>query len=143
MADESGALALVMALALVAFLGMAALAVDYGYMCVVQGELEKAAEAGALAGANALGSASNPNWSGGQTGGHYGGSAKSGRRTDFDRCPGAIWLLECLNSYLTGVWNYPASHGFPGYPGGGGQEFRSKRRFSAIVLRSSFGGKHR
>ena len=66
MADESGAIALVMALALVAFLGMAALAVDYGYMCVVQGELEKAAEAGALAGANALGSASNPNWSGGQ-----------------------------------------------------------------------------
>jgi Flp pilus assembly protein TadG len=67
MADESGALAMVMALALVAFLGMAALAVDYGYMCVVQGELQKAAEAGALAGANALGSESNPNWSGGQT----------------------------------------------------------------------------
>ncbi len=66
-ADASGAIALVMALALVAFLGMAALAVDYGYMCVVQGELQKAAEAGALAGANALGSAGNPNWSVGQT----------------------------------------------------------------------------
>ena len=66
-ADESGAIAMVMALALVAFLGMAALAVDYGYMCVVQGELQKAAEAGALAGANALGSSSNPNWSVGQT----------------------------------------------------------------------------
>ncbi len=66
-ADESGALAMVMALALVAFLGMAALAVDYGYMCVVQGELQKAAEAGALAGANALGSSGNPNWSVGQT----------------------------------------------------------------------------
>ncbi len=67
LADASGAIAMVMALALVAFLGMAALAVDYGYMCVVQGELQKAAEAGALAGANALGSASNPNWFGGQT----------------------------------------------------------------------------
>ncbi len=62
-ADASGAIALVMGLALVAFLGMAALAVDYGHMCVVQGELQKAAEAGALAGANALGSSGNPNWS--------------------------------------------------------------------------------
>lgn len=53
-ADESGAIALVMALALVAFLGLGALAVDYGYMSDVQGSLKKAAEAGALAGANAL-----------------------------------------------------------------------------------------
>jgi Flp pilus assembly protein TadG len=53
-ADESGAIALIMAFALTAFLGMGALAVDYGYMSEVQGELKKAAEAGALAGANAL-----------------------------------------------------------------------------------------
>jgi Flp pilus assembly protein TadG len=66
-ADESGAIAMVVAFCLVAFLGMAALAVDYGYMCVVQSELQKAAEAGALAGVNALGSSSDPNWSVGQT----------------------------------------------------------------------------
>ena len=48
-ADASGAIAMVMGLALVAFLGMAALVIDYVYMCVVQGELQKAAEAGALA----------------------------------------------------------------------------------------------
>jgi Flp pilus assembly protein TadG len=65
-AGESGAIALIMALALVVFLGMAALVVDYGYMAVVQNELKKAAEAGALAGALALPPASNPNWSAGQ-----------------------------------------------------------------------------
>jgi Flp pilus assembly protein TadG len=65
--NESGAIALVMALALVALLGMAALVVDYGYMAVVQDELKKAAEAGALAGALALPPASNPNWSAGQS----------------------------------------------------------------------------
>ncbi|MFA4901375.1 MAG: pilus assembly protein TadG-related protein [Desulfobaccales bacterium] len=59
-ADDSGAIALIMAFALTAFLGMAALAVDYGYMSEVQSELKKAAEAGALAGANAL--AKNADW---------------------------------------------------------------------------------
>lgn len=59
-AGESGAIAVLMGLALVAFLGIAALAVDYGYMCVVQGELQKAAEAGALSGADALGASSDP-----------------------------------------------------------------------------------
>lgn len=65
--DESGAVVLIMALALVAFLGMAALAIDYSYMSEVQGELKKAAEAGALAGAAALGSFSSPNWTAGTT----------------------------------------------------------------------------
>jgi Flp pilus assembly protein TadG len=59
-ADESGAIALIMAFALTAFLGIGALTVDYGYMSSVQGELKKAAEAGALAGANALGK--NADW---------------------------------------------------------------------------------
>jgi Flp pilus assembly protein TadG len=48
-------------------MGMAALVIDYGYMGMVQSELKKAAEAGALAGAQGLGSASNPNWSAAQS----------------------------------------------------------------------------
>jgi Flp pilus assembly protein TadG len=61
MADESGAIALIMAAALIALLGMGALAVDIGYMSSVQTNLKIAAEAGALAGAAALGS--NTDWS--------------------------------------------------------------------------------
>ena len=53
--NESGAVALIMALAIVALLGMAAVTVDYGYMSLVQNQLKNAAEAGALAGANAFG----------------------------------------------------------------------------------------
>jgi Flp pilus assembly protein TadG len=66
-ADESGAIALVMAFVLVGFLGMGALAIDISYMSSVQNDLKKAAEAGALAGAAALGSSSSPDWSKGQT----------------------------------------------------------------------------
>jgi Flp pilus assembly protein TadG len=66
MADDSGAIALVITFLLVAFLGMGALGVDYGHMAVVQNDLKKAADAGALAGAAALGS-STPNWSAGET----------------------------------------------------------------------------
>ena len=62
MHDQGGALAVTAALFMVALMGMAALAVDYGHMAMVQGELEKAAEAGALAGAQSLGSSSNPDW---------------------------------------------------------------------------------
>jgi Flp pilus assembly protein TadG len=54
-ADESGAIALVMAFLLVAFLGLGALAVDIGCIASGQDDLKKAAEAGALAGAAALG----------------------------------------------------------------------------------------
>jgi hypothetical protein len=64
--DQSGAMAVVMALLLVVVLAVAALGVDYGYMAMVQGELQKAADAGALAGARALGSSSNPDWPSGQ-----------------------------------------------------------------------------
>ncbi|MHB9075111.1 MAG: TadG family pilus assembly protein [Desulfobaccales bacterium] len=60
-AEESGAIALIMAAALVALLGMGALAIDYGYMASTQSDLKKAAEAGALAGAAALGNSKD--WS--------------------------------------------------------------------------------
>ena len=56
-ADQSGAMAVMAALLVVVLLSVSALAVDYGYMAWVRGELQKAADAGALAGARDLGSA--------------------------------------------------------------------------------------
>ena len=64
--DESGSMAMVVAILLVVLLGMAALAVDYGHMAWVQYELQKAADSGALAGARYLvpyiGTPGTPNW---------------------------------------------------------------------------------
>jgi Flp pilus assembly protein TadG len=65
--DQSGAMAVTVALLLVALLAVAALAIDFGHMAWVQNELQKAADAGALAGAQALGSSANPDWSQGQS----------------------------------------------------------------------------
>ena len=64
--NESGAIALVMVVALVALMAAAALAVDYGYMLVVQRQLQNAADAGALSGAEAFGS-NSPNSQAAQT----------------------------------------------------------------------------
>lgn len=66
-ADQSGAMAVTVALFLVVLLAVAALAIDFGHMAWVQNELQKAADAGALAGARALGSSANPDWSQGQS----------------------------------------------------------------------------
>jgi Flp pilus assembly protein TadG len=64
--DQSGAMVVMAALLLVVLLAASALAVDYGYLVWVKGELQKAADAGALAGARVLGSTSNPDWATGQ-----------------------------------------------------------------------------
>lgn len=68
--SESGAIATIIALLLPVFMGMTGMAFDYGSMFMVQSELKKAAEAGALAGARALvpyvGNPPQPNWSNGQ-----------------------------------------------------------------------------
>jgi hypothetical protein len=63
--DQSGAMVVTTALFIVVLLAAAALTIDYGYMAVVKNELQKAADAGALAGARALGSSSKPDWSSG------------------------------------------------------------------------------
>ena len=52
--SQSGAVALVTALLMVVFLGIAALALDVGYLYVVRTELQNAADAAALAGAGHL-----------------------------------------------------------------------------------------
>lgn len=66
--DQSGAIAVYAAIGMVAFLGFAALTLDIGRMVSVRGELQKAADAGALAGARALNLiAPTPNWANGTT----------------------------------------------------------------------------
>ena len=52
--DQSGAIAAYAAIGLVVFLGFGALTLDIGHLVSVKGELQKAADAGALAGARAL-----------------------------------------------------------------------------------------
>jgi hypothetical protein len=61
-ADQSGAMAIMISLIMIVLLGFSALAVDYGYLAMVQGELQKAADAGALAGARVLGASGTPDW---------------------------------------------------------------------------------
>ncbi len=52
--SEVGAVAVFVALSMIVLLGVAALALDLGHLYVVHGELQNAAEAGALAGASEL-----------------------------------------------------------------------------------------
>ena len=66
--DQSGAIAAYAAIGIVVFLGFAALAIDIGHMASAKSELQKAADAGALAGARALNLiAPTPNWANGTT----------------------------------------------------------------------------
>jgi Flp pilus assembly protein TadG len=65
--DQSGALAVWAALVVVVLAGMAALVIDIGRLAVVKSELQKAADAGALAGARALCTGPPyPNWTSAQ-----------------------------------------------------------------------------
>ncbi|NUN23562.1 MAG: hypothetical protein HUU09_08845 [Candidatus Jettenia caeni] len=52
--NERGATIIIVALLMVTFIGFAAFAIDIGHLCVVQNELQNAADAGALAGARFL-----------------------------------------------------------------------------------------
>lgn len=54
MSDKKGVTAVVVAIAMVALIGFAAIAVDLGYLYIVKGELQNAADSGALAGARVL-----------------------------------------------------------------------------------------
>jgi Flp pilus assembly protein TadG len=60
--DQSGAIAVIVGVALITFCGFLALVVDVGHMVLVKAELQNTADAGAIAGAQAL-----PDWSQGQT----------------------------------------------------------------------------
>ena len=65
---ESGNVAIPFAVSLILMLGLAALVIDLGHAYVVKRELQKAAEAGAMAGARALGlpaTSTTKNWTNG------------------------------------------------------------------------------
>jgi Flp pilus assembly protein TadG len=70
--DESGAAAVIIAIVLAVLCGVIGLAVDIGHMVMVKGELQRTADAGALAGAAGLAPYNNPgpnqtpNWVQGQ-----------------------------------------------------------------------------
>jgi uncharacterized membrane protein len=53
--DQKGAVIVVTAFSLLAILGLAGLAVDLGYLYVVKCELQRAADAGAMAGLETYG----------------------------------------------------------------------------------------
>jgi Flp pilus assembly protein TadG len=59
--DESGSLAVIVALSIIAFLGISALVIDLGHAYLVKRQMQAAAEAGACAGANALFPTAGPN----------------------------------------------------------------------------------
>ena len=93
--DQSGAIAAYAAIGLVVFLGFAALTLDIGHMVSVRGELQKAADAGALAGARALYlTAPAPNWANGATVG-----AETVQKNSVDGSP----LTNC--TVLPGYWD--------------------------------------
>jgi hypothetical protein len=93
--DQSGAMAVMAVLLLTVLLSAAALAVDYGYMAWVQGELKKA---GALAGAKALvpytGTPATPNWTQAQS--------KATQTALLNRADAQL-LTDCTVSY--GYWS--------------------------------------
>ena len=69
-ADQSGFSAVFGAIVIVVLIGFTALALDIGHLFVVKSELQKAAEAGALAGARALAlpmGVTDWNWANGKT----------------------------------------------------------------------------
>jgi hypothetical protein len=98
--DQSGAMAVVAALSIVALLGLVALAIDVGHLMVVKSELQNAADAGALAGARALvpyvtaTHPPQPNWSRGET---------TGTRTVKLNKGDGQFLTNC--QVQTGYWN--------------------------------------
>jgi len=93
--DQSGAIAAYAAIGLVVFLGFAALTLDIGHMVSVRGELQKAADAGALAGARALTLfPPAPNWDKGTTVG-----AETVQKNSVDGSP----LTNC--TVLPGYWD--------------------------------------
>jgi hypothetical protein len=102
LANQDGALAIVIALMLPVVLGFAGLAVDMGHSYAVKSQLKNAADAGALRGARALvpytGSPATPNWA-----------------LALSKAPEAVKLNRADNKQLTdsvvtyGYWSFTTS----------------------------------
>lgn len=110
--DESGAVAIVFALILTALCGFAALAFDIGHIIMVKAELQRTADAAALAGAMGLVPYSNPgpnqtpNWLQGQDKAHViiNNAANEADNQTFTLTDGAVlygyWLLKPPADYV-------------------------------------------
>lgn len=101
--DQSGTVAVIMAVVLVGLCGFMALAVDIGHMTVVKAELQKAADAGALSGAVNLTPYTSvyphltPNWLNGQT-------AAATIVNDFENKADNIKFSIASSDVLSGFW---------------------------------------
>jgi Flp pilus assembly protein TadG len=104
--DDSGAAAIVIAIVLTVVCGFAGLAVDIGHIVMVKAELQRTADAGALAGATGLvpynnpGPNQTPNWLNGQSKAHTIISLDANKANDitFNTEDGTVtagyWLLK-------------------------------------------------
>jgi len=111
--DESGAVAIVFAIILVALCGFVALAFDFGHMAMVRAELRRTADAAALAGATGLVPYTNPgpttqtpNWANAQTKAHaiINNAANQADDQGFTITDGTVlygyWLLQPPEGYV-------------------------------------------
>ena len=127
--DQSGAMAVTVALLMVVLLSVAALAVDFGYMAWVKGELQKAADAGALAGARALvpytGTPLAPNWAQAQTKATQTVQQNQAAGQSLTNCQvqTGYWSLNDQN-YLQSTRHHSHLHRCPGCPGADQQKHR-------------------
>lgn len=98
--DESGAVAVIVAILLTVFLGVAALAVDIGHLAIVKNELQNAADATALAAANHFyphtptSTATAPDWNAAEV--------EAGNAIGMNKSDG-VALTDC--EVQTGYWN--------------------------------------
>jgi Flp pilus assembly protein TadG len=99
--DQRGAAVVVTALGLVGILGVAGLAVDLGHLYVVKSELQRAADAGALAGAQALFSVAQPSTP--QC------SAALAKGTEIAQANLVEGSIPTLATIQTGYWNWSSS----------------------------------
>jgi hypothetical protein len=110
--DESGATAVVIAIVLAVLCGFAGLAVDIGHIVMVKAELQRTADAAALAGASGLVPYNNPgpnqipNWIQGQSKAHtfVSNAANKADNQQFSDTDGTVlygyWLLKPPTDYV-------------------------------------------
>jgi Flp pilus assembly protein TadG len=111
--NESGAVAVYIALGLVAFVGFAALALDIAHLVAVKRELVKAAEAGALSGARGLWPVTLPTLSGSRDPDPYAGQTWALSATTKNKVDGAS-LATTEITVEVGRWNYATKQFTPG-----------------------------
>jgi Flp pilus assembly protein TadG len=114
--DDSGTVAVVFALGLIAFFGLAALALDIGHMVSMKNQLQRAADAGAKAGARALWPYNLPLPAGTQPDPGTGKSVALATTTDSSNSVNGVTLSSSKVSVQAGTWNFSTRSFTPGGP---------------------------